>query len=136
MGKFWMSDDFVRIHARKLSPSAIAVFMVLACHCNKDHKTTIGIRRMADTLCLSKTTVVKALKELKVYQLLVQRTHGVYQIRMPGVPFYDIEVYQRLEHKEVFKEGIKEKEILTSRGNISPALDRLRERWGSQRDVL
>lgn len=134
MGKFWMSDDFVRVHARKLSTSAVAVYMVLSCHCNRHNQTTIGVRRVAEILGVSKTTVVKAMKELKVYQFLVQRTKGVYQIRVPGVPVQSTEVYQDVVHKEefkeVYKEGFKSLREQSSKGEFSPAKEALARKLG------
>lgn len=70
------------------------------------------------------------MKELKVYQLLVQRTGGVYQIRVPGVPQSDTQVYQKLYLKEESKEVFKERELI-----INPKWEQLRKKYQLEEKV-
>ena len=112
MGKFWISDDFIRKHARYLSGGAQRVYMALSSHVNKQSTTFIGQRKIAEYLGLSKTTVNEAIKELKAYQLLVRLTDKEngkpYQIKLLTVPNEVPKPYQLLVHKEDIKENYKE----------------------------
>jgi len=112
MGRFWISDEFIRVHAKELSCRAQIVYVALACYANAHGQTFVGCRRLAEDLSMSKNTVNKAIRELKASQMVEQL--GQYQrgevsrLQINTVPGSFILPYQLLGPKEVLKEVSKE----------------------------
>src|SRR4051812_33680232 len=76
MGRFWLDDDFIRVKAKDLSLKSIAVYTALSSYANREGKTFIGHRRLAQDLGLNKDSVTRAMKELEASDL-VRRLRGV-----------------------------------------------------------
>lgn len=99
--RFWIEDDFVDRHAKNISLSAQVVYMVLKRHVNREGKTTIGIRKIAEKIGASKTTVHKSIKELLLYQLLIQRSNPLSHFGYYTVPDSRTVQCHNLVHKEL-----------------------------------
>jgi hypothetical protein len=130
MGRFWMDDDVVRVHAKNLELSDLAVYAVLCCFANDKGETYIGVRKIASLLGINKETVVNALRRLVVYGLTVRfpRKKGqVYGLQIKSVRINPTQVSGSAVHKEVFKEYIKEGEISSKTENIR---SQIRDKFG------
>lgn len=111
MGRFWIPNAFVRVHAKSLSSSAQSVYMVLCCHAGKGDETFISYSKIADLLDFSKNTVKTAVDDLIAYQLLVRlnkKTGRASHLKVLPVPNNSMQPYQSLGAKECNKEFIKE----------------------------
>ena len=70
-GKFWILNRFVRTYARKLPLPAQMVYVALCCYAgtgnnpNKEYRTFVGCRRIADDLNINKDTVAAHIKTLE-----------------------------------------------------------------------
>jgi DNA-binding MarR family transcriptional regulator len=116
MGRFWIDDDFVReqIEIYKLSLKAIAVYIALCSHADRNGFSFIGYRALAKELNVSKNTVTAGVAELVVSHLVVQSTSKrgrVSHLRVVSVPNEGVKVSHALGPKEEFKEVYKEEEI-------------------------
>jgi len=132
MGKFWMDDDFIRIHANQLSLKSIAVYTALNSYSNKEGKTFVGHRRIGSVLGINKDSVTRAMRELEASDL-VRRSKGkngqpsettILPVRIDAVI-----PSETVRPKEVFKESIKEENIPVKNwiyGSILGRLDKVR----------
>lgn len=110
MRRFWIDDEFIDNYAKSLSLKAQMVYVCLCRHANGEGKTTIGCRRIAKKLGISKNTVNEAIKELQVSQLLGRRVNAPSQSGYYTVPILGTHPSQSVGHKEVgsiSKEGFK-----------------------------
>lgn len=132
-----MDDDFVRIHAKKLSIYAQMVYVVLCCHSNKDGITFIGQRKIAEQLNINKDTVTKSIKEL-VVSGMVGQLHSVKGkvsgFSIKSVRYEGLQLSAGVGHKEGIKELYKEREFSikreqeTAHNPNSPAYKAFREK--------
>ena len=111
MGKFWITDKFLREDAKKLSIHAQMVYIALCCHANKDGITFIGCRKVASCLGINKDTVWKKIKELEVYGHVrrLDKVNGKpSHIKILSVRPNTHKPSDHLRPKEEIKEDIKE----------------------------
>jgi hypothetical protein len=110
-GRFWITDDFIRKHAKKYSVHQQMVYVVLCCHANKEKITFIGCRKIAECIGISKNTAYKAIKELEASHLVRRLDKNIGKpshIKIFDVPGEGILPYQMVGPKESNKESIKE----------------------------
>ena len=116
-GRFWISNNFMRVHARYLSAHAQSIYMYLCNRANRERETFVGYRRIAKELGFNKDTVVKKIKELKVYGLVIQsgstKRGQVSSFKLLPVPNYPLKVSEESVQKECIKEYPKEGTINT-----------------------
>ncbi|MEI8360785.1 MAG: helix-turn-helix domain-containing protein [bacterium] len=112
MQRFWIPDAFVRKLARDLNTSDHSVFMALSSHANRNGETFVGYRKIAEEMGLNKDTVVKSIKRLKAYGLVVRldkKINGqVSFLKLITVLFEQGQPSEPVVHKEVIKENFKE----------------------------
>lgn len=110
-GKFWMPDDFIDRLAKTLTPYEQIVYMALCRHANSKGETFVGSRRISNELNINKNTVIKSIKNLRVYGLVIQLSGGAGKLttlKIPSVLFQDIQPSCSVRHKEDVKEENKE----------------------------
>lgn len=110
-GKFWMTDDFIDRLAKTLTPYEQIVYVALCRHANSKGETFVGSRRISDELNINKNTVIKSIKHLKAYGLVIQLSGGAGKLttlKIPSVPFQDTQLSCSVRHKEDIKEENKE----------------------------
>lgn len=114
MGRFWIEDDFIRLHARNLTTKASLVYVALCSHADKEGHTFIGQRTLGKELGLNKETIGIAIKELIAYGFVGHYKYGKY--RVSGLTISSVRKYHipvsgssvpKEEIKEVYKEGEK-----------------------------
>ncbi len=110
-GKFWMTDDFIDRLAKTLTPYEQIVYVALCRHANSKGETFVGSRRISDELNINKNTVIKSIKHLKAYGLVIQLSGGAGKLttlKIPSVLFQDTQLSCSVRHKEDIKEENKE----------------------------
>ena len=130
MGYFKVDDDFVRLKARNLSLKAIAVYIALCCHANKNGNTFVGHRTLAKELGINKDSVTRAMAELEASEM-VRRSKGkngqASEITIITVRNDTPRPSETVRPKEdVFKEDIKERDSFKT----EEARDEIRKRFG------
>lgn len=130
MGRFWVDDDFIRIHARKLSNKAVLVYIGLCSHASREGFTFIGQRSLGKELGLNKETIGLAIKELIASGFAghyKRGRHGVYGLTVFSVRKYPVLASGHSGPKEEFKELYKEGNL--NKVEPSPIIETLRKRW-------
>lgn len=120
-GKFWMLDEFIDEHAKKLTPYEQIVYVALCRHANSYGETFVGARRMADELNINKNTVSKSIKKLEAYSLVIRLKGGAGKLstlKITSVSFKDTQLSRPVIHKEDVKE--EKKEALPARRERTP----------------
>ncbi len=136
MGKFWMLDDFVRIHSRKVKPREQAIYMALSSHANKQNETFVSTRTIGKELNINKDTVVRGLKKL-IKEGFIERTdkkvRNASVIRLLCVPKWKPKLSENFRHKEYNKELFKEKKRFYKKSepeSIGNILDKRKSKYG------
>lgn len=137
INRFWMPDDFVRVHAKNLSSSAHSVYMSLSSHANKNGEAFISYEKMGNELKFSKNTVKRAVDELIAYQILVRldkKTGRASHLQVLSVPNGSTKPYQNLSTKELNKEYFKENDLNKFKNDRDGAKDGID--WEKRKQVL
>jgi hypothetical protein len=113
-GLFWIKNDFIRKHARKLSIHAQMIYVALCCHANKDGITFIGCRKIGEDLGINKNTAQIKIKELEKAQL-VKRLDSANgkpsHMKIFTVPYEKSKPYSQVIPKDNTKDIYKDKTI-------------------------
>ena len=149
MNRYWMYDAFVRIHARNLKVHDQSVYMALSSHANRNKETFVGYRTIAREMGMNKDTVVKCIKRLIAYGLVVRLDKkikgGVSVLKLSSVLFENGEASDHIGQKEYIKENYKGTNVIKNNnpesvGEImskgSSGLDELRKRWGRKERII
>lgn len=116
MGRFWVDDDFVRKHVEtyKLSLKAIAVYIALCSHADKNGHTFVGHRTIAKEMGINKDSVTRGMGELEASGL-VRRLKGkngqASETIIQTVRNDTFQPSETVRPKEGIKEVFKEEEI-------------------------
>lgn len=133
MGHFWIHDDFVRQHAKHLTPYDHSIYMALSSHVNKAGETFIGCRKIAEELGVNKNTVARSIENLIAYGLVIRLQEIINgrasTLKLIDVLFQQNKAYDQTIHKEFLKEEIKENKakINTNYKGKEAALDAMQK---------
>jgi len=87
-GWYWIDREILTQYGRKLKPSGIAVYNVLASFANNDTQTCFPTQQtIADLIGLSRATVnrkIRLLKELGLINIIKLNQHSLYFLLGPG----------------------------------------------------
>lgn len=114
-GRFWILNRFVREYAKGLSVYSQMIYVCLCCYAgsrsDKEYKTFVGYRRIADNLNINKDTVTLYVKELEAYGLVrrLKNKNGKPSLKIIYTDPYDNnKAPHTIGHKDV--KDIKESE--------------------------
>src|SRR5437870_3432674 len=102
MGRFWLDDEFIRTHAKKLKPSGIAIYVYLASRANREGIAFVSVRRIGEDLGLHVETVVNGLRDLEAFgfsERSKKRLGRVFGIFLPSVRKNQIQAFGNSETK-------------------------------------
>lgn len=110
--RFWIRKEFMEHHAKNIKTSDQAVYMALSFHVNKQRRTFVGYRRIADLLDMNKDTVMRCVKRLIAYGLVrrldKQKNGEPSKLELTTVLFDNLNPSDSFRPKELKKELLKE----------------------------
>ena len=145
--RFWIRKEFMKFHAKNIKTSDQTVYMALSFFVNKQGRTFVGYRTMANLLGMNKDTVMRCVKRLIAYGLVrrldKQENGKPSELELTTVLFDNPKPSESFRPKELNKELFKEYKRCKknnkpeSIGNIikreNPALEKMRKRWGDRK---
>lgn len=89
MGRFWVEDNFIREHAKHLTPETVVVFFYLCSRADSKGIVSVGVRRISEDLGISKNTAYKSIESLTASHHVGHKgkgAHGVSILEVYSVP--------------------------------------------------
>lgn len=83
--RFWIEDDFIDTIAKHFSAYMQGVYFCMCRHANRQGKTIIGARKIAEKMGYHKDTVFKARRQLQVVGLVAHLKEGGWSVSAVGV---------------------------------------------------
>ena len=114
MGYFWTEDSFIDKEAKKLSLKAIAVYVCIKRHADKEGKCKIGVRKIAEEIGVNKDTASSAIDELQLSHMVGQRVNPLSRFGYYTVPVRRTELSESVGQKE-YRNTYKGKETKSER---------------------
>lgn len=137
IGRTWIANDFIDNKMQGLSLKAIAVFIAITRHVNKNGKTFVGHRRLGKLCGINKDSVTRAIKELEASDLVRRFNRGngkASEIQVVTVRNDTHQPSETVRHKEGIKDLYKEEEFISDeqRSKNAKALDQLRKQFAKK----